>query len=111
MAARREPREIVAFAPCPLCKARCAHRVNSVGRVYGYCHGDDDPGGKACGGDWRFGRTHSENFIRKAKEAAPAGSPAPAEPVKHEQPARPDDAGKPAPKPAGGFFDAFFGSE
>jgi hypothetical protein len=114
MAARREPRVIVAYAPCPLCGARCAHQQSVVGRVYGYCHGNDDPRGKACGGDWRFGRTHSENFIRTAKAAAaPASSPAPAEKVTHEQPARPDDAGKPAvDKPAGaGFFDRLFSGE
>jgi len=87
MAQRREPRPIIAYAACPFCSARCAHQRDTAGRVYAYCRGEHDAGGKACGSYWRFGVTHSENFVRKAEAARP---PAPAEPVNHEQPARSD---------------------
>ncbi len=78
MAQRREPRPIIAYAACPFCSARCAHQRDTAGRVYAYCRGEHDAGGKACGSYWRFGVTHSENFVRKAEAARP---PAPADKV------------------------------
>jgi len=98
MAQRREPRPIIAYAACPFCSARCAHQRDTAGRVYAYCRGEHDAGGKACGSYWRFGVTHSENFVRKAEAARP---PAPADKV---------NDGPPGPhaepvKPAGRSYD------
>ncbi len=81
MAQRREPRAVIAYAACPFCQARCAHQRDTGGRVYAYCRGEDDAAGKACGSHWRMGRTHSENFLRRAEAAKPAPAPAPADKV------------------------------